>query len=122
MPALFHFRFPLDESIAKAELVAVGLWTDISVRVLKLPSCEQLHVEMLGGGEIDATKIGEAQVCVSYINNSLHLARKYAQICVRGHYLFREANSFPRAKLEENCELRYFRSQIEAIVFIIHRF
>ena len=27
-------------------------------------------------------------------------------IFVRGHYLFREANSFPRAKLEENCELR----------------
>ena len=43
---------------------------------------------------------------VVYINNSLHLARKYAQIFVRGHYLFREANSFPRAKLEENCELR----------------
>ena len=41
-----------------------------------------------------------------YINNSLHLARKYAMIFVRGHYLFREANSFPRAKLEENCELR----------------
>ena len=41
-----------------------------------------------------------------YINNSLHLARKYAQIFVHGHYLFREANSFPRAKLEENCELR----------------
>lgn len=40
---------PTYESIAKAELVAVGLWTDISVRVLKLPSCEQLHVEMLGG-------------------------------------------------------------------------
>ena len=31
-----------------------------------------------------------------YINNSLHLARKYARIFVRGHYLFREAN----------CELR----------------
>ena len=45
-------------------------------------------------------KIGE------YINNSRHLARKYARIFVRGHYLFREANSFPRAKLEENCELR----------------
>ena len=43
---------------------------------------------------------------VTYINNSLHLARKYARIFVRGHYLFREANSFPRAKLEENCELR----------------
>ena len=45
-------------------------------------------------------KIGE------YINNSLHLARKYAGIFVRGHYLFREANSFPRANLEEKCELR----------------
>ena len=45
-------------------------------------------------------KIGES------INNSRHLARKYARIFVRGHYLFREANSFPRAKLEENCELR----------------
>ena len=43
---------------------------------------------------------------VDYINNSLHLARKYARISVRGHYLFREANSFLRAKLEENCELR----------------
>ena len=41
-----------------------------------------------------------------YINNSLNLARKYARIFVRGHYLFREGNSFPRAKLEENCELR----------------
>ena len=41
-----------------------------------------------------------------YINNSCHLARKHAQIFVHGHYLFREANSFPRAKLEENCELR----------------
>ena len=34
------------------------------------------------------------------------MARKYARIFVRGHYLFREANSFPRAKLEEDCELR----------------
>ena len=41
-----------------------------------------------------------------YINNSRHLAREYARIFVRGHYLFGEANSFPRAKLEENCELR----------------
>ena len=48
--------FPLDESNSRAELVAVGLWTDISVRVLKLPNCEQLHVEMLGGGELIITK------------------------------------------------------------------
>ena len=46
------------------------------------------------------------QVSMGYINNSRHLARKYARIFVRGHYLFQEANSFPRAKLEENCELR----------------
>ena len=39
-------------------------------------------------------------------NNGLHLARKYARIFVRVHYLSREANSFPRGKLEENCELR----------------
>ena len=41
-----------------------------------------------------------------YINNSLHLAPKYARIFVRRHYLFLEAHSFPRAKLEENCELQ----------------
>ena len=43
---------------------------------------------------------------VVYINNSRHWARKYARIFVREHYLFREANSFLRAYLEENCELR----------------
>ena len=32
-----------------------------------------------------------------YINNSLHLARKYARIFVREHYLFRVANSFPES-------------------------
>ena len=37
-------------------------------------------------------KIGE------YIKNSLHLARKYVRMFVRGHYLFREANSLPRAR------------------------
>ena len=42
----------------------------------------------------------------TFTNNCRHLAREYARIFVRGHYLFREANSFPRAKLEENCELR----------------
>ena len=39
-------------------------------------------------------------------HNSLNLAAKIgSDIFVLGHYLFREANSFPRAKLEENCEL-----------------
>ena len=36
-------------------------------------------------------KIGE------YVNNSLHLAQKHAEIFVLEHYLFRRANSFPRA-------------------------
>ena len=40
----------------------------------------------------DAAKTGK------YINNSRHLARKYARIFVRRHYLFREANSFPRGR------------------------
>lgn len=48
--SFFNFVFT-DESDTRADLVAVGLWTDISVRVLKLPSCEQLFVEMLGGGQ-----------------------------------------------------------------------
>ena len=46
--------------------------------------------------------------CLSIINktdNSLHLAPKYVRIFVGGHYLFREANSFPRATLSENCWL-----------------
>ena len=34
------------------------------------------------------------------------MARKYGRKFVRGHYLLLEANSFPRPKLEENCELR----------------
>ena len=32
-------------------------------------------------------------MCVGYVNNSLHKARKFAGIFVRGHYLFREAES-----------------------------
>lgn len=40
------------------------------------------------------------------INNSLHLARKYTLIFVRAHYLFQLADSFPGAKLVENCKRR----------------
>lgn len=35
--------------------------------MLKLPSCEQLHVEMLGGGELDGTKIREVEVCINHV-------------------------------------------------------
>ena len=40
------------------------------------------------------------------VNNGFYLARKYAEMFVRGLYLFQGANSFPRAKLKETCELR----------------
>ena len=41
---------------------------------------------------------------LTYVNNSLYVARKYAPITVRRRYLFREEKSFLRAQLEENCE------------------
>ena len=40
-----------------------------------------------------------------YIKNSWYLVQKYAWIFVCGHYLFRDEDSFARAKLKENCEL-----------------
>ncbi len=41
---------PLKEGEPRAEICAVGLWTDISARILKLPNFDKMHVEMLGGG------------------------------------------------------------------------
>ena len=48
--------------------------------------------------EIMDTKIGP------HINNSLHLAQKYARIFVRGHYLFREAsrNRYVQGQISEH--------------------
>ncbi|XP_070551484.1 DNA damage-binding protein 1-like [Ptychodera flava] len=40
---------PTVEGSDMADLCAVGLWTDISSRILKLPSLDQMHLEMLGG-------------------------------------------------------------------------
>ncbi|XP_017694417.1 PREDICTED: DNA damage-binding protein 1 [Lepidothrix coronata] len=40
---------PLGDSNGMSPLCAIGLWTDISARILKLPSFELLHKEMLGG-------------------------------------------------------------------------
>ncbi|OXU25996.1 hypothetical protein TSAR_009174 [Trichomalopsis sarcophagae] len=39
---------PLDGS-SEAKIVAVGLWTDISVRILTLPKLEEINKELLGG-------------------------------------------------------------------------
>nr|XP_012421228.1 PREDICTED: DNA damage-binding protein 1 isoform X2 [Odobenus rosmarus divergens] len=40
---------PLGDGNGLSPLCAIGLWTDISARILKLPSFELLHKEMLGG-------------------------------------------------------------------------
>jgi DNA damage-binding protein 1 len=40
----------LDQGSEKASIAALGLWTDISVRILKLPSLEEKNKEPLGGG------------------------------------------------------------------------
>ena len=42
---------PQREGTIESDLCAIGLWTDISARILKLPSFESMHVEMLGGGK-----------------------------------------------------------------------
>uniref|UniRef100_A0A1B6DPY2 DNA damage-binding protein 1 n=2 Tax=Clastoptera arizonana TaxID=38151 RepID=A0A1B6DPY2_9HEMI len=40
---------PLQDESGFAEIVAVGLWTDISARILKVPTLEQICAEYLGG-------------------------------------------------------------------------
>lgn len=41
---------PLGENITRSELVAVGLWTDISCRILRIPDLSEAMKEPLGGG------------------------------------------------------------------------
>ena len=43
--------------------------------------------------------------------------KKYAQIFVRGHYLFWEAKSLPRAKLEESCVLCSQKEHTDSVLF-----
>ena len=58
---------PLGDGSDKAELCAVGLWTDISARILKIPSLEAMHVEMLGGGKSWTGNVVRRLVLVSFI-------------------------------------------------------
>ena len=43
---------PLDSTTGstRAEYCAVGMWTEISARIMRLPTFDILHTEMLGGG------------------------------------------------------------------------
>ena len=36
----------------EAKVISVGMWTDITTRILKLPGLEQVYKEHLGGGEV----------------------------------------------------------------------
>ena len=40
---------PITENDNRSEIVSVGLWTDITVRLLKLPNLEEITKESLGG-------------------------------------------------------------------------
>lgn len=42
---------PLAENSQRSDIVCVGLWTDISVRIFKLPGFVEIAKELLGGGE-----------------------------------------------------------------------
>ncbi len=42
---------PLGTASRRSDIVTIGLWTDISVRVLCLPTLNNLHTEPLPGGK-----------------------------------------------------------------------
>jgi DNA damage-binding protein 1 len=52
-----------------ADIVAVGMWTEISVRILQLPSLEQILIEKLGGGK-------------PFDSNQLTFSRNFAKKCI----------------------------------------
>lgn len=56
---------------------------------------------------------------IGYINNSLHLARKFARMFVCGQHLFRKVNSFPTAKLDCELEEHDVQGQICEHVFTV---
>lgn len=43
---------PLGEGAVNSEFIAVGLWTDISARILRIPDLSEATKEHLGGGEL----------------------------------------------------------------------
>ena len=41
---------PLNDDDIASDIVSIGLWTDITVRIFKLPTLEEIAKEPLGGG------------------------------------------------------------------------
>lgn len=58
---------PLDENSEKTMLCAVGLWTDISVRILSFPTLQQMHKEMLGGDIIPRSVLATTFEGIHYL-------------------------------------------------------
>ncbi|XP_050068319.1 DNA damage-binding protein 1 [Anopheles maculipalpis] len=58
---------PLDENATRSDFVAVGLWTDISACVLKVPTLELLHEEKLGGEIIPRSILMAAFESINYL-------------------------------------------------------
>lgn len=42
---------PLGDGVTTSEYIAVGLWTDITARILRIPDLSEATKEFLGGGE-----------------------------------------------------------------------
>lgn len=51
---------PLTEGAETSTLCAVGLWTDISIRILSLPALKQLQKENIGGGQWDLAVVASS--------------------------------------------------------------
>ena len=70
-------------------------------------SVETIRVGKYGPGknQSECPDLPQNYLAIKWINNGLYLARKYARIFVHGRYWFQDANSFPKVKLEENCDL-----------------
>ncbi|XP_074593114.1 DNA damage-binding protein pic [Brevipalpus obovatus] len=58
---------PLDENAETSNFCHVGLWTDISIRILRLPDFVELHKEMLGGEIIPRSIIAVAFESINYL-------------------------------------------------------
>ena len=91
------FFFPtVERIISRGDLMNWTFWLFEKLIIHQIFSLARDWSKHVTRPNIPQLKLGNIRV----LNNSRHLARKYARIFVRGLYLFREANSFPWAKLE----------------------
>ena len=80
-----HYQFQEANRFPRTTLRKIVLFSEQIMSADKYPS-------ILSKSNLFRNKRSFENRGLEYINNSLHLARKYARIFVRGHYLFREAS------------------------------